>query len=265
MAATLSAAEALTFYAFTRASFPTPQSALPLLEAFVEAGEPFIPSRYGAYEPLRTPFDAGALLAPARMLSDRPCDLFLKRSRPSMEASLTWKAGRARPWIWSVRMSSAWMKPSTCAPARLTTFLVELCARFPPVFAICATTADLARQHTVYSPTTGEDLGMRGLVLGPGEGLPGVCWLTFFGPELVAFFGRERLLSLDVHRVFDRGPSGVGVLLQESPHAGTPVTRQRLESAVVAALGQEFFFELAGALKSPPPPRTPIPGATDHS
>jgi hypothetical protein len=53
--------------------------------------------------------------------------------------------------------------------------------------------------------------------------LPGIYWLTFFGPELVSFFGRDRLLALGVHQVLDCGASGIGILLQSSPIAGTAV------------------------------------------
>ncbi len=265
MATNLKGADDLQFWAFTRATFPTPESAVPLLRTFIDAGAPFVPTHYGEVEPVRTPFDPDAVLTPARVLSDRPRDLFLKRSRPAMEASLTWMVNRQRSWIWTVRLTAAWLKPATCGPERLAKFFMDLCAGFPPVFAFCATNADLARKHTLHSPTTGDDLGMRGMILNPGEGLPGVYWLTFFGPELVSFFGKDRLLALDVHQIFDCGASGVGILLQGSPDAGTPGSREGLESRVLAALGKEYFFDIAEAAKSKPAARTPVPGATDHS
>jgi hypothetical protein len=107
--------------------------------------------------------------------------------------------------------------------------------------------------------------GHRGLALNPGEGLPGGCWLTVFGPELVAFFRRERLLALDAHRVLDRSDSGIGILLYESPVEGTPEFRREREAALVAGLGPEYFFNLLDAASAQPHHRTPIPQATDHS
>lgn len=265
MASLVRGVAGVQFCAFTRAKFPTPESAVPLVGTFVEAGEPFVPTHFGAFEPLRTPFDPHDLLAPARLLSNRPRDLFLKRSGPSMQVTLTWDPDDGRPWSWMIRLASAWLKPAVCGPDRLAHFLLDLCTRFPPVFAYCAPATDLARRHTLFSPKTGEDLGMRGMLLNPGEGLPGVYWLTFFGPELVSFFGKDRLLALDVHHIFDCGASGVGILLQGSPDAGTPASREGLESSVLAALGKEYFFDIVEAAKSKPAARTPIPRATDHS
>jgi hypothetical protein len=265
MAAKLKGSDDLQFWAFTRAKFPSAASAVPLVSAFVEAGDPFVPTHFGGFEPLRTPFDPADTLSPAQMLSDRPRDLFLKRSRPSMEASFTWMNDRERPWIWTLRVASGWMKPSTCGPERFVQFLLQMCTRFPPVFAFCATNGDLARKHTLRSTKTGDDLGTRGMLLNPGDGLPGAYWWTFFGPELVSFFGHERLLNLRAQQKFDCGKSGIGILLQESPLDGDIEHRQDIESSVVTALGAQYFFDIASAAKSPPQSRTPIPGATVDS
>ena len=240
---------------------PTVERAERLIRCFVNADEPFVPSRYGSHEPLRSTFDASDLIFPARMLSERPRTLLLQRVRPRYDAFLTWMIDRDRPWLWNIDFAAAWLQPKLCGPLRLTEFLVAVCTEFPPVFAGCATSGDRSLKHTVRRP--GEHI--EGMILNPGEGLPGIYWLTFFGPDLVAFFGRKRLLALDVHRIFDRGDSGVGILLQESPIEGTPELRRERESAVVAALGAEYFFDLANAASAKPRLRMPIPRATDHT
>jgi hypothetical protein len=261
----MSDADGLLFRAFTRVAFPTPESALPLLGAFVEAGDPFIPTHYASHEPVRTPFDPADPLPAARMLNERPHELLLKRGRPSLLANVRWTTGRDRPWLWTLRLGATWIRPATCGPNRLAEFLTDLCSRFPPVFAACATNGDWDAKHTVRDQATGDDWGHRGLALNPGEGLPGGYWLTFFGPELVAFFRRERLLALDAHRVLDRSDSGIGILLYESPVEGSPEFRREREAALVAGLGPEYFFNLSDAASAQPHHRTPIPQATDHS
>ena len=254
----------LIFRALTRHSFPTPASAVPLLQSFVEAGDPFTPTHYGSHEPVHTPFSPTDLAAPAQMLSDPPRELLLKRSRPSLLANLCWMVNRARPWPWTIRFGPPWTHGKACETSRLANFLIQVCCGFSPVFAACATFEDWSLKHTIRDPETNEDRGMRGMILNPGEGLPGVYWLTFFGAELVGFFGRKQLKAMRAHLTIDCGSSGIGIMPYESPTEGTSAWRRELEAGIVQALGTEYFFDLAQASRKRPRRRTQIPRATDH-
>ena len=173
-------------------------------------------------------------------------------------------SGRDRPWIWSIRFGASWIHPRTCGPSRLSDFLMRLCSQFPPVFAACATNGDWSLKHTIRDPATHEDRGMKGMILNPGEGLPGVYWLTFFGHELVSFFGREKLTQLNAHRILDLQNSGIGFSVYEHPTERTPEWRREREAIIVSALGAEYFFDLAKASRRRPRRRVPIPRVTDH-
>jgi hypothetical protein len=253
----------LIFRAYTRCAFPTPEAAIPLITAFANAGELLVPSHYGSHEPIGTPFDPAEPVAPAKILSNRPRELFLTRTRPRYFAHFTWTTGRRRPWIWSIVFDKDWVENSE-DPTRIREFLVNLCVQYPPVFAACATGDDWDQKHRIYDERTGSDLGTRGILLNPGEGLPGIYWFTFLGPELVSFFQAQRLMGLGAYQMFDRGKAGLGMQVYQSPSAEDQATRRHKEHEVVRALGEKYFFSAEEASRKRPRQRVAIPGATDH-
>jgi hypothetical protein len=255
----------LTFRAFTRYGFPDRVDAVRLLQTFVDHGREFTPAAFDTVEPIRRKFDAEDLDTPAALLTSAPRELLLKRQRPNLLASIRWLIGRRRPWSWTIWFGDEPYGSESFAAATLVPFLLDVTAGFPPVFAFCSSNTDLDAKHTLRSPTTNEWAGERGLFMEPQDGLPGVYWFTFFGAELVTYFGRGALLTIEADQAIDCGASGVAVVLHSSPSAGSAGSRRDRERDVVERLGEEFFFDAALASDGELPARTPIPGVTDES
>jgi len=93
-------------------------------------------------------------------------------------------------------------------------------------------------------------------IVWPHQGLPGVYWATFFGPEYVTMFGRERLLGLDdrghVDRIEELDDGGLLLVLSESP-LDHEINAKR-QKATRSYLGEEYFTNGIGE-----PPAKKIP------
>lgn len=86
-----------------------------------------------------------------------------------------------------------------------------------------------------------DESGTGALKAGCNDGLPGLYWLNFIGPEYCNLIGRERLLRAPAAEVKAVG-EGVLLGLDPSPRAWTTVPYQKQEQAVIDHLGKQFFF-----------------------
>ena len=75
--------------------------------------------------------------------------------------------------------------------------------------------------------------------------VPDLYWLTVFGPPYVKLIGRERLLSLDAHRVMELPYGAISVQLSESPLdiRNNYEKVSALRAAIKQSIDNNIFFD----------------------
>jgi hypothetical protein len=122
----------------------------------------------------------------------------------------------------------------TCQWAR--SIFDALVTRLPVRYANVHLDAEYRNKNMVEDET-----GCRAIGSQIQNGLPGLYWLNYFGPQYVDLVGRECLLSAPAHEVKAAG-DGVILMLDESAEAwSTDAYRQR-ERAVIEHIGRQYFF-----------------------
>jgi len=109
-------------------------------------------------------------------------------------------------------------------------------SRLPVRYARARTRDEFAAKNMIEDERSAEAIGVD-----ITDAIPGLYWLNYFGAPYFDLIGRERLLSAPAHEV---QPVGDGVLigLDASPEAWQSPSYQAREQAVIAHLGERYFF-----------------------
>ena len=86
-----------------------------------------------------------------------------------------------------------------------------------------------------------DESGVRAIGADLKQAIPGLYWLSYFGPLYVELIGRDKLLTAPAYEV---KPIGDGVLIALDPEAEAWQSagyRER-EGATISHLGEQFFF-----------------------
>ena len=198
------------------------------------------PTKFDSVERARREFRADAVTEAAELF-DRDLHLFVRGAKDDFLAVFT----RPRPnlSIWNLRLDDAAMQGDR--GEQWLSWVFELCAELPVLYGFACTDDEYQEKHATKRETKG------GLVTG-GKGasissffkyLPGLYWLTIFGPELVNAFGAttlSRLSGVQVHRI---RKDQIAIQLEEPPVAEDLDARLRKEAELAKQLGSEFFFD----------------------
>ncbi len=213
------------------------------------------PEFFDLGEPIRRSLEKEGVEAALDLWTSNQMPVLLRRrTKPTLEADITWRPTKGkdpRPYPWGC---TAWLNRSAGDDLAVTLFRF-LIDHFKPAFGSISTEEDSRAKHWV----TFEDRGGRserymGLDVGRfttittdygKEVLPGVYWLTYFGPGAVAILGGDgRFAHLKAHKV---EKVGVGYLVWAYPsisEMGTPAALQA-EAAIRQQLGPDRFFDKA--------------------
>jgi hypothetical protein len=115
--------------------------------------------------------------------------------------------------------------------------MVELCVRTGPAFA----RAGLVDEFWASNMHDEAD-GLHAVGVDISRWVPGLYWLTFFGPPYVALFGEEELRTAPGPRV-GHLDSGYLLGLGESPGQWAAPSYQQTSTAIKAHLGDRFFWD----------------------
>lgn len=243
---------------YTRHKFDSRKKAAELLKAFNEVGGAFKPARFGDREPVRKAYDPRKLSEPSRLLSGAPDfeggAVMLKGAKYKF---LAWIKSEPEPEeisTWEMWLSDQFFERAEHVE-EFVRFLTLLCERFPILFGSACPNEDWEAKHWV-SVKGGPFLSKAGTTL--DRCLPGVYWMTVFGPPLVEHFGRERIESLPVWRVMDFGAGGLGVVLRDSPYRPEKKERLSQDAEIMRLLGEDYFFDAV----RPERPCRPVPSVT---
>lgn len=212
------------------------------------------PEYFDLGEPVRRSFEKEGLDRAVRTWVDNRMPLYLtRRTKPRMVVSTRWRPEKGldpRPYPWGC---TVWLKRSAGDDLALTLFrfLIE---HFEPAFGSVATEDDSRAKHWVtFQDRTGRAERYMGLDVGRfatittdygRDVLPGVYWLTYFGPGAIAILGDVDFGRLEAHRV---EKLGAGYLVWAYPSVTEAATPAGLEAErkVMEQLGTDRFFDKA--------------------
>lgn len=202
------------------------------------------PERWGRGEPVRqsiadTPFD---------QLVDEWCKvalMFTRVSKPRMTVSLNWRRNKGldpRPFPWGF---VGWLAKSA-GPEVARAWFKFCVLQFEPAFANLTTQDESRRKHFRRLPyyVDGRLVGTVERFEGHHvlDTLPGVYWITYFGPPALERIGRERFENLPVGQTFGLGEGIMVIAHGEAVPIGS-VQALIAEQTIIDHLGRHHFFE----------------------
>jgi hypothetical protein len=111
-----------------------------------------------------------------------------------------------------------------------------IAGRLPIRYAFAHADEEYAAKNMIQDERSAKAIGAN-----IEDAIPGLYWLNYFGATQVALMGRERLLTAPAYEVKPIS-DGVFLALDPSAEAWQNADYQQRERAVIAHLGEQFFF-----------------------
>ena len=210
------------------------------------------PQYFDLGEPVRRSLEKEGLQRAVRLWVDGQMPLYLsRRTRPRMMVSMRWRPEKGkdpRPFPWGC---TVWLARSA-GDDRAVNLFRFLIGHFEPAFGSVSTEEDSRAKHWV---TFQDRLGRAEVYMGLDVGrfvtittdygrdvLPGVYWLTYFGPGAIRLLGGDHFARLKAHKVEKDGAGYLAWAYSSGSEAGTPVALHA-EATILEQLGKEHFFD----------------------
>lgn len=230
---------------YTRGEFDSEAKANRLLEFIEGEGGPFVPVHYDFGEPVRKPYEGNRQEA-IKLLVGAPKResgaVFLKGAAPGSLAVIAWLKSRLAKW--EFYLEDEYLS-NPIRIAEYTNFMAEICNKFQIEYGWAGPEEDWRVKHwRVDYDHKGRRLGSTKVGADWEAGLPGVYWLTVFGPAIVRKIGEPTFSALSVWKSIRTVRGGTIIILRESPYE--PVLAERLEQdrKVMQEIGSQYFFDI---------------------
>lgn len=202
------------------------------------------PECWGRGEPVRKQIADIAFDTLVAEWGERPL-VFVKHSKPKIYADLNWRHEKGldpRPFPWGL---TAWLDRSG-GPSLARTFFDFVVEKFEPAFASLTTQADIRQKHFVKWPRYIKDrqVGTAEAFKGSHilDKLPGIYWITYFGPSSINLIGRERFESLSIGKIRTLGEGLVIIAYDDFETIGSALAKEK-ETSIRDYLGPDLFFD----------------------
>lgn len=202
------------------------------------------PERFAHGEPVRNSIEEVGIDGVVEAWEKPPSLMFKRVSAPKFTAEIRWRENLGkdtRPYPWGIRV---WVEQKA-GDGLVIEFFRFLIAWFKPAFGSVSLSSDFERKHFARYPyySNGKRIGTAERYVGfdVGATLPGVYWLTYFGPGLDA----TRQVAILSDQTIERDARG-GCLVrayERSSDAGSEVARQK-ERVIAEHVGIGLFFDL---------------------
>lgn len=216
------------------------------------------PEFFGLGEPVRRRFASEGIESAVETWVSQGMGLYLRRrSRPKFLAGIEWfrrEKGldpRLFPWSCTVWLSAS---AGDGLALKLLRFLIR---HFEPAFGYITTNEDHRDKHflTFEDIDGGTEMYVGQEILENEETLPGVYWVTYFGPWVVEKIGKDRFAELKAEKVESIDGGYLVQAYNSGSEAGSPLAKQA-ETRIMNRLGKQHFFDKASvdieALKTSP-------------
>lgn len=205
----------------------------------------FAPTKYGTSESASEAFSLTNMEKPLRMLSGSMVDylsgeIFLKGDEYSLLYWIRWSVNAYTNWY--IQLDDKYFEDEARVD-KFVTFISDLSQYFQILYGGVAPEEDWDAKHwytrKTKNMTTREYVGHE-----LQSCLPGIYWLTIMGDSIVQQLGEETIKSLDVHRMIEFSPTGIGIMQSPSPYAADKETRLTNDKEIIKTLGSQYFFDL---------------------
>jgi len=224
-----------------------------LLESWTtEIDSTLRPEFFDLGEPIRRSFEKEGVRAAVDLWVGKQMPVMLRRrTKPKLKADIEWRSVKGkdpRPYPWGC---TAWLNRSAgdALASKLFRFLID---HFEPAFGWITTDNDLREKHRLtWEDPPGTASQYMGLDVGRfvsirtdygREILPGVYWMTYFGPGAKRIVGERGLEHLEADKV-ERLGDGYLVRAYPSVSAAGSEAAQQAERKIMEQLGAEHFFD----------------------
>ena len=236
---------------YTPYEFNTERKAAELFDFMESSGGIFAPTRFGFGEPVRKHYVAGSREEAVNLLCGSPkCThgaIFLKGASHRSLSVFRWV--RSRVSTWEFYLDDEFLS----GPEKVQEFInlvTSICNKFPLIFGWVAPDEDWRAKHwQVEYDERGRSRGSRKLGTDLENGLPGVYWITIFGPHLTRRFGATSIAELPVHRVLQLREAGTGIVVREFPYEPPLAERLEQDRRIMELLGAQYFFDIRDPAK----------------
>jgi len=214
-----------------------------LTEWCEELDEALRPERFDLGEPVRRRFIAEGIEGAVRLSVDTGISLMLARvSKPKFIVDIDWRREKGldpRLFPWSC---TVWLDLSAGDQQALNLFRFMI-RQLEPVFGFVSTEEDHRDKHFIIFDDIG---GTAEMYVGQdvAETLPGVYWVTYFGPWAVEKIGKERIADLKAEKV-ELIDSGYLVQAYNSSSETRSPLAKHAETQIINQLGKQHFFDKA--------------------
>jgi len=192
------------------------------------------------------PFDLGGavgLWTRGRSSTPRTRDggVFASRSRPQMELESDWSF-EDRPHMNGIgfRFGDSLFRKNDSRAAVLG-FMDTAARQLTPTYGYAASPKDWIAKNLMKRYDRAHHAWIESAVPGPPHALTSLYWWNYFGPDYLAWIGRERLLDAPAYMVKPLG-DGILLLLSELPNEYARRQVRRREASVRRHLGEHLFF-----------------------
>lgn len=200
------------------------------------------PLRYDSVERAKIPFSRDAIDSATELYQNYRL-LFVRGGKDNFLAVFSEETPSLSKWtFWldvrSMRGEKAkyWLE-----------WLFHLCGELPILYGFACSTEEYDAKHTTVEILP-DALGYATSTVGVSTAefyqyLPGLYWLSIFGPELVQEFGKSRLLMLPGVKSFAIGSMQVAIWFDEPVLPEKKELRLKAESHIADLIGPQFFFD----------------------
>lgn len=215
-----------------------------LLEAWhSEVDSNLKPEFFGLGEPVRHNFAEKGIEAAIKMWITEGMGLLLRRRGSSFGYLATidwWRRDktldkRLFPWSCNIYLRR---KAGDEVAYEFFKFLIKW---FDPAFGYLSTNEQIDEKHFItFEDVTGQTEQYEGLDL--GKTLPGLYWITYFGPWAITRIGEDRFQNLEAEKIERVCEGNLVVAYPSSKEIGNPVASD-IEKRIVNKLGRRYFFD----------------------
>jgi hypothetical protein len=198
------------------------------------------PKRYDSVERAKIPFAPEAVEEATKLYAENGF-LFVKGEKDGFLAVLSGRKGFSNWDLWlNIRAMEGGKRQ------HWLDWIYGLCRTLPPRYGYGCSSMEYDAKHQRVRSLPGGGAATEWVGISKDEFhryLPGLYWLTIFGPELVQAFGKERLLGLRGVVAMEIDPNQVAVQLDEPVIPEDITARLQREREIADLLGPQYFFD----------------------